>query len=125
MLSAHKGITELTEIDDCNDTSLLNRFTGDNRLGLLIRPKAIIKPKAAQEVESVVQWANRTHTPLIPVSSGAPHYRDDTAPSIPEAVIVDFKDNYIDTKFLLEDVDMDTKEPDIRCYYPRINICVR
>jgi FAD/FMN-containing dehydrogenase len=40
-------------------------------------------------VESVVKWANKTGVPLIPVSSGAPHYRDDTAPGVPEAVMVD------------------------------------
>jgi len=37
----------------------------------------------------MVAWANRTETPLIPVSSGAPHFYGDTVPSAPEGVIVD------------------------------------
>ena len=34
-------------------------------------------------------WANTTDTPLIPVSSGSPHFHGDTVPSAPESVIVD------------------------------------
>ena len=34
-------------------------------------------------------WANQTGTPLVPVSSGAPHFYGDTVPSVPGAVMVD------------------------------------
>ena len=37
----------------------------------------------------IVLWANETQTPLVPVSSGAPHYRGATYPAVPEAVLVD------------------------------------
>ena len=33
--------------------------------------------------------ANETQTPLIPVSSGAPHFRGDTVPSVAGSIIVD------------------------------------
>jgi FAD/FMN-containing dehydrogenase len=36
-----------------------------------------------------VQWANETETPLVPVSSGAPHFRGDTVPGIGGTLIVD------------------------------------
>ena len=39
----------------------------------------------------IVVWANQTKTPLVPVSSGEPHFRGDTVPSVPEAVIVDLR----------------------------------
>src|SRR4030067_9305 len=42
-----------------------------------------------EEVQKIVQWANKTRTPLIPVSSGLPRFRGDTVPTTPNAIIVD------------------------------------
>ena len=72
-----------------DDAALLETFRGDKRLGLSVAPRALIKPENAQQVESTVKWANKNRVPLIPVSSGAPHYRDDTTPGVPGAVMVD------------------------------------
>lgn len=52
-------------------------------------PAAIIYPKSADEVQQVVSWARETGTPLVPVSSAAPHMRGTTVPSVPNAAIVD------------------------------------
>jgi len=41
-------------------------------------PLLVVKPKNAEEVQGVVAWANQTRTPLVPVSSGAPHFRGDS-----------------------------------------------
>jgi FAD/FMN-containing dehydrogenase len=49
----------------------------------------VVKVQNAKQVERIVKWANETKTPLVPVSSGPPHHRGDTVPSVPEAVIVD------------------------------------
>ena len=38
-----------------------------------------------------LKLANETQTPLVPVSSGPPHFRGDTVPGIGGAVIVDLK----------------------------------
>lgn len=54
-----------------------------------IRPRCVVKPKDADEVQKLVKWANETLTPLVPISSGAPHFRGDTVPSAGGAVIVD------------------------------------
>jgi FAD/FMN-containing dehydrogenase len=51
-------------------------------------PCFMIKPGNADEVQKLVLWANETHTPLVPVSSGGPHFRGDTDPTA-ESVIVD------------------------------------
>jgi FAD/FMN-containing dehydrogenase len=36
-----------------------------------------------------MEWATETRTPLVPVSSGPPHFHGDTVPSAPETTIVD------------------------------------
>jgi FAD/FMN-containing dehydrogenase len=64
-------------------------FSLDHALVPPIRPLFTVKPKDVGEVQEIVRWANQTRTPLVPVSSGAPHLRGDTAPTAPESVIVD------------------------------------
>jgi FAD/FMN-containing dehydrogenase len=55
----------------------------------LIKPRFLVKPKDAGEVQRIVLWANKTRTPLIPVSSGGPHFRGDTLPTARGSVVVD------------------------------------
>lgn len=64
-------------------------FSLDHRLILPIEPRFKVKASHVDEVQEIVRWANETRTPLVPVSSGGPHFRGDTAPTAPEAVIVD------------------------------------
>ena len=40
-------------------------------------------------MKELVALANQTLTPLVPVSSGPPHFRGDTVPSTGGAVVVD------------------------------------
>ena len=54
-----------------------------------MKPGCIVKPGSVEEVQEVVKWANKTRTPLVPVSSGAPHSRGDTVPGTDGAVIID------------------------------------
>lgn len=54
-----------------------------------LRSRFLVKPKNVDEVQKIVVWANQTRTPLVPVSSGEPHFRGDTLPGMPESVIVD------------------------------------
>ncbi|MBZ5501768.1 MAG: FAD-binding oxidoreductase [Acidobacteriia bacterium] len=54
-----------------------------------VRPAGVARPKNADDVRKIVQLANQTKTPLVPVSSGPPHFRGDTVPSVGGAVIVD------------------------------------
>jgi FAD/FMN-containing dehydrogenase len=54
-----------------------------------MKPRFMVKPKVVDEVQNIVLWANRTMTPLVPASSGPPHFRGDTVPTAPESVIVD------------------------------------
>jgi FAD/FMN-containing dehydrogenase len=54
-----------------------------------VRPAYVVQPRTAQEVQKLIMLANETDTPLVPVSSGSPHFRGDTIPSTGGAVIVD------------------------------------
>lgn len=69
--------------------NILSEYGGDLSFAPHIRPRCVVKPSNTEEVQAIVKWANETHTPLIPVSSGAPHFRGDTVPSVGGAVVVD------------------------------------
>jgi FAD/FMN-containing dehydrogenase len=54
-----------------------------------VRPACVVRPRTMEEVQKLIKLANQTNTPLVPVSSGAPHFRGDTVPGTGGAVIVD------------------------------------
>ena len=56
---------------------------------LTLPPDYIVRPSDTDQVQKIVRWANGTGTPLVPVSSAAPHYGSDTKPLVPGVVIVD------------------------------------
>ena len=72
-----------------DDRNLLESYAADCSYAPKRKPWFVVRPKSAEEVQALVQWANRTETPLIPVSSGPPHFHGDTVPGAPEGVIVD------------------------------------
>jgi len=67
----------------------LEEYSNDFSFVPGIKPQCIVKPGNVEEVQAIVKWANETITPLVPVSSGAPHFRGDTLPSVDGAVVVD------------------------------------
>ncbi len=67
----------------------LDEYASDMSFVNTVRPAFVVKPKTANEVEKVVKLANKTQTPLVPVSSGSPRFRGDTVPGIGGAIIVD------------------------------------
>ena len=71
---------------------ILEEWSRDLSFASWVRPRCVVKPKTAEEVHTLVQWANETLTPLVAVSSGGPHFRGDTVPSTGGAVIVDMSD---------------------------------
>jgi FAD/FMN-containing dehydrogenase len=72
-----------------DDSITLNGYSGDHSFTAPKMPLMVVKPENADEVQGIVTWANRTKTPLVPVSSGLPHFRGDTVPGSDGAVIVD------------------------------------
>lgn len=69
---------------------ILEQYAGDVNCHPRIRPKIVVKPASAQEVQQIVKWANQAPTPLVAVSSGSPHTREDTIPGMGGAVVIDF-----------------------------------
>jgi hypothetical protein len=69
--------------------AVLDRYAGDISFVNTIRPDFIVKPKNTDEIKKIVALARQTGTPLVPVSSGPPHFRGDTVPGVGGAIIVD------------------------------------
>ncbi len=68
---------------------LLEEFSTDTTFSPGKRPCCIVRPGNANEVQAIVKWANENTIPLVPVSSGGPHFRGDTVPGADKAIIVD------------------------------------
>ena len=87
---ASSNLTEIIGRQKVNDRpEVLDRYSHDNSFTPPMRPRLVVQPRNADDVQKIVVCANQTRTPLVPVSSGEPHFRGDTVPSVPEAVIVD------------------------------------
>jgi len=69
--------------------AVLEEYAADMSFVNTLRPACVIKPKNAGDIQKIVNLANKTQTPLVPVSSGPPHFRGDTVPGAGGAVIVD------------------------------------
>lgn len=67
----------------------LNEYSRDMSFVNTVKPEYVVKPADADEIQQIVNLANETQTPLVPVSSGPPHFRGDTVPGTGGAVIVD------------------------------------
>ncbi|MDD5339609.1 MAG: FAD-binding oxidoreductase, partial [Dehalococcoidales bacterium] len=71
------------------DRAKLDEYSRDISFVNTVRPECVVKPTSTKIVQQLIKLANTTSTPLVPVSSGGPHFRGDTVPSIGGAVIVD------------------------------------
>ncbi len=72
-----------------DDPEVIAGYGRDESFVLPIKPWYVVRPGTEEEVKQLVAWANKTGTPLVPVSSGPPHFYGDTVPSAPGAVMVD------------------------------------
>ncbi len=85
--------TKLTSIvgarNVVNEQSVLDKYASDMSFVNKMTPDYVVKPKNLDDVKKLVQLARETSTPLVPVSSGPPHFRGDTVPSAGGAIIVD------------------------------------
>jgi FAD/FMN-containing dehydrogenase len=72
-----------------DDPETLDSYSRDQSFTRAMKPRFVVRPKNVDEVQKIVGWANLTKTPLVPVSSGPPHFHGDTVPGVPGSVIVD------------------------------------
>ncbi|MBN1190765.1 MAG: FAD-binding oxidoreductase [Dehalococcoidales bacterium] len=71
------------------DERVLQQYASDMSFAPAIMPAAVVRPGDSAAVIEIVNLAKKTRTPLVPVSSGAPHFRGDTVPSTGGSVVVD------------------------------------
>jgi len=74
-----------------DDPAVLEAYSWDQSFALPMRPSFVIKPENTGKVQEIVKWANVSRTPLVPVSSGPPHFHGDTVPGAAGAVVVDLR----------------------------------
>lgn len=72
-----------------DDPETLEACSRDESFVPPVRPLGVVMPGSLEEVDGIIKWANETNTPLVPVSSGPPHFRGDTIPSVGGAMVVD------------------------------------
>jgi hypothetical protein len=72
-----------------DDQEALTQYSCDMSTVNPVRPDMVVKPQTSDEIRQIVELANLTQTPLVPVSSGAPHFRGDTVPASGGAIVVD------------------------------------
>lgn len=72
-----------------NDPKAIASFADERSFGLKLKPWLVARPTDAQQIQALITWANETRTPLVPVSSGPPHFYGDTMPAVPGYVVVD------------------------------------
>jgi FAD/FMN-containing dehydrogenase len=75
-----------------DEAAVLDAYSQDMSFVNRTRPAFVVKPHSAVEVRQLVTLASQTGTPLVPVSSGPPHFRGDTVPGIGGALVVDLSE---------------------------------
>lgn len=63
------------------EPEILQSYSKDISFVNSVRPECVLRLGNADEIKKIVKLANETLTPLVPVSSGTPHFRGDTIPS--------------------------------------------
>jgi FAD/FMN-containing dehydrogenase len=89
MIEKQKLVEVVGAANVSDDPATLAAYSQDLSFVNRIRPACVVKPGNADQVKQLVRLANETPTPLVPVSSGPPHFRGDTVPGIGGAVVVD------------------------------------
>jgi FAD/FMN-containing dehydrogenase len=92
MISAKK-LVNIAGADNVTDAeAALKLYSGDMSFVQPIKPQYVVKVHKTEEIQQLVKLARETATPLVPVSSGPPHFRGDTVPGTAEAVMVDLSE---------------------------------
>jgi FAD/FMN-containing dehydrogenase len=89
MISSATLVEIIGKEDLSQAPDLLESLSSDESFARPQRPLGRVKVHSVEQVQRLVDWANRAAVPLVPVSSGPPHFHGDTVPSLPGAVIVD------------------------------------
>jgi FAD/FMN-containing dehydrogenase len=89
-MSFKEALTKIVGQENVLDSEeILMEYSSDLSLVPGVRPRCVVRPTNGHEIQEIVKGANETKTPLVPVSSGPPHFRGDTVPGAGGAVILD------------------------------------
>ncbi len=72
-----------------DDPAALDSFAKSEGFVKGLRPQLIVRAANTAQIEELMNWANETKTPVIPVSSGGRHRKGGTVPAAPGAIILD------------------------------------
>ncbi|OGO43673.1 MAG: hypothetical protein A2Z05_07135 [Chloroflexi bacterium RBG_16_60_22] len=90
VLRFREGVARFLKADSIvDDARTLESYNRDISFVKGGRARLLVYPQNREDVRGIVRAASKNKVPLVPVSSGPPHYRGDTVPSA-DAVIVDF-----------------------------------
>jgi FAD/FMN-containing dehydrogenase len=91
-MSFKEALTKIVGNENVSESEeILTDYSSDHSFVSRVRPRGVVSPATGEEIQAIVQWANETLTPLVPVSSGPPHFRGDTVPGVGGAVILDLQ----------------------------------
>lgn len=89
-MNIKEGLAKIVGSENVIDNKQdLESYAGERCFKEHLAPWYIAKVQDADQVEELVKWANKTKTPLVPVSSKGPHIKGGSAPEVPGTVIVD------------------------------------
>ena len=89
MIAIEKLIDIVGGANVSDDGATLASYSNDLSFVNATRPACVVRPQNGAQVKQLVVAANDSGTPLVPVSSGPPHFRGDTVPSAGGVVVVD------------------------------------
>jgi FAD/FMN-containing dehydrogenase len=72
------------------NSTVLDEYSKDCSFLEANRPLMIVRPENKVEVKKIIELANEIKVPLVPVSSGGPHFNGDTVPS-QSSIVMDLK----------------------------------
>jgi FAD/FMN-containing dehydrogenase len=87
---AREKLEQVVSASNVSQTAAtLGDYSQDISFVNAVRPECVVQPRRAEEIKELIKLANETRTPLVPVSSGNPHFRGDTIPGTGGSIIVD------------------------------------
>jgi hypothetical protein len=92
MIEAEKLLKTVGAKNVIRDQAVLDSYAADCSFVSPMRPDCVVKPRNTDDIAKIVKLARETLTPLVPVSSGPPHFRGDTVPTAGGAIIIDLSD---------------------------------
>lgn len=72
-----------------DEPAIIEAYAADMSFVGRVPPQFVVRVDGWETIQELVRVAGETGTPLVPVSSGAPHFYGDSVPSTGGAVIVD------------------------------------